>query len=224
MQVGVITMKEDFLNFEKEKVKYIEIKKEEYIKKGFKEDEAINRANQSWRAYIGNKIQTILLKYLKESLEEKGIRITTDKALTKKNLSEELERVKRSLAINYGKYLFLPDADIVVYKINEQKNVNVIAIISVKNSFRERGFETAYWKLKLKESPITSKVKVLLATPDKDNEISFKNSTKGPRKMRIILEEELDGLYILKDNFESSDKVKHLQEIVNDIVNFCKEE
>ena len=217
-------MREDFLNFEQEKKEYIERKKKEYLEKGFKEDEAINKANQSWRAYIGNKIQTVLFDFLKSSLEKRGIKVTTDKALLKKRLSVELERVKRMLAINYGEYLFLPDADIVIYRADKFGNVNIIAVVSVKNSFRERGFETAYWKLKLGESPVTSKIKVFLATPDKDDEISFRHSQKGPKKMRIILEEELDGLYLLKDNFEKSKKVKHLREIVKDILSLCEEE
>ncbi|CAB3289604.1 protein of unknown function [Methanocaldococcus lauensis] len=65
------------------------------------------------------------------------------------------------IAVSYGKYLFLPDADIIIYKV-ENNNVRIIAIISVKNSFREREFETTYWKLKLKESPVTSHIKVFL--------------------------------------------------------------
>ncbi len=217
-------MREDFLDFEEEKASYVEEKKREYLRKGFKEDEAVNKANQSWRAYIGNKIQSVLFEFLKDSLERRGIKVTTDKVLLKKKLPEELEKVKRMLAINYGEYLFLPDADIVIYKVGNLGSVNIIAIISVKNSFRERGFETAYWKLKLTESPVTSKIKVLLATPDKDGEVSFRQSKKGPKKMRIILEEELDGLYLLRDNFERSNKVKHLREIVEDIVGFCEEE
>ena len=107
------------------------------------------------------------------------------------------------IAVNYGEYLFLPDADIVVYKVKDN-DVKIIAIISVKNSFRERGFETTYWKLKLKESPVTSHIRVFLATPDKDNEISYKAPNGKPKKMRIILEYELDGLYFLKEDFDTA--------------------
>ena len=104
------------------------------------------------------------------------------------------------------------------------KITHLNTIISVKNSFRERGFETTYRKLKLLESPITSNIKVFLATPDKDNEISYKAPKGRPKKMRIILEYELDGVYFLKEYFETTEKAKHFKEIINDIMKLSKEE
>ena len=73
------------------------------------------------------------------------------------------------------------------------------------------------------ESPITTNIKVLLATPDKDNEISYKAPNGKPKKMRIILEYELDGLYFLKVDFEETDKAKHFESIITDIINMAKE-
>lgn len=206
---------------ESEKEKYIKEKIKNYILKGSNKETAINKANQSWRAYVGARIQEIIFKILKSALENQGLKLTTDKELTGKSLSEELEQVKRLLAIDYGDYFFLPDADIIVYKITEERSskiIKILAIISVKNSFRERGFETAYWKKKLSESKITSNIKVFMATPDKDDEISFRVSNGTPRKMRIILEYELDGIYLLKTNFEKTNKTKHFDEIINDIL------
>ncbi|MCQ6253401.1 BsaWI family type II restriction enzyme [Methanocaldococcus sp.] len=206
---------------EKEREKYIKNKVEEYLKQGFSKDDAINKANQSWRTYIGHRIQDVIYNLLKKFLENSELKVTTDKVLSSQNLSEELDKVKRLIAVSYGKYLFLPDADIIVYKV-ENNNVRIIAIISVKNSFRERGFETTYWKLKLKESPVTSHIKVFLATPDKDNEISYKCPNGKPKKMRIILEYELDGIYFLKDDFEETEKAKHFEKIVEDIIEISK--
>jgi len=206
---------------ESEKEKYIKEKIKNYMSKGFNKETAINKANQSWRAYVGARIQEIIFEILKSALENQGLKLTTDKELTGKSLSEELEQVKRLLAIDYGDYFFLPDADIIVYKITEERGskiIKILAIISVKNSFRERGFETAYWKKKLSESKITSNIKVFMATPDKDGEISFRVSNGTPRKMRIILEYELDGIYLLKTNFEKTNKTKHFDEIINDIL------
>jgi len=206
---------------ESEKEKYIKEKIKNYMSKGFNKETAINKANQSWRAYVGARIQEIIFEILKSALENQGLKLTTDKELTGKSLSEELEQVKRLLAIDYGDYFFLPDADIIVYKITEERGskiIKILAIISVKNSFRERGFETAYWKKKLSESKITSNIKVFMATPDKDDEISFRVSNGTPRKMRIILEYELDGIYLLKTNFEKTNKTKHFDEIINDIL------
>ena len=208
---------------EKERKEYMKRKIKEYENKGFSKEEAINKANQSWRTYIGARIQDVIFKLLEKDLRNTGLKLTTDKALSSKILSVELEMVKRKLVINYGDYLFLPDADIVIYKNCPKNDVKIIAIISVKNSFRERGFETTYWKLKLLESPITSNIKVFLATPDKDNEISYKAPKGRPKKMRIILEYELDRLYFLKENFEETEKVKHFKEIVNDILELSKE-
>ena len=208
---------------EDERKEYMKKKVKEYIKKGFSKNEAINKANQSWRTYIGARIQDVVFKLLEKGLRNTSLKLTTDKALSSKILSVELEMVKRKLVINYGDYLFLSDADIVIYKNCPKNDVKIIAIISVKNSFRERGFETAYWKLKLLESPITSNIKVFLATPDKDNEISYKIPKGRPKKMRIILEYELDGLYFLKENFEETEKAKHFKEIVNDILELSKD-
>ena len=209
---------------EKEREEYMKRKVREYENKGFSRMEAINKANQSWRTYIGSRIQEVIFKLLEKKLEDRELKLTTDKTLKGKNLSVELEMVKRKLVVNYGEYLFLPDADIVVYKNGSNNDVKIISVISVKNSFRERGFETTYWKLKLLESPITSSVKVFLATPDKDNEISYREPRGNPKKMRIILEYELDGLYFLKEDFEATRKAKHFREIVNDIVRISNEE
>ena len=213
---------------EKEKEEYLKGKIEEYEREGFSREEAINKANQSWRSYIGSRIQNAIYNLLKKELKNTNLKLTTDKDLTSDELPLELDMVKRKLAINYGEYLFLPDADIVIYQswINsetKQIDVDIIAIISIKNSFRERGFETTYWKLKLKESPVTSKIKVFLATPDKDNEISYIAPNNRPKKMRVILEHELDGLYFLKKDFEETEKAKHFSKIVEDIVSLTKE-
>jgi len=208
---------------EKEREIYLKDKINHYLEKGFSRAEAINKANQSWRTHIGTRIQKAIYNLLEKNLKNTNLKLTTDIALRKKGLSEELELVKRMLAISYGEYLFLPDADIIIYKLSKN-NVKIIAIISVKNSFRERGFETTYWKLKLKESPITSKIRVFLATPDKDDEISFRAPSGKARKVRIILEHELDGIYFLKEDFEETEKAKYFDKIVADIKDLLKED
>ncbi len=207
---------------EDEKEKYIKNKIDEYIKKGETRQSAANKASQSWRTYIGSKIQGSIREVIENLLKDLDVKITSDKELIADKLPLELEKVKRKLAVNYGEYLFLPDADIVIYR-DCNDDVKILAIISVKNSFRERGFETTYWKLKLKESPITSQINVFLATPDKDNEISQIAPNKRPKKMRVILEYELDGLYFLRDDFEKTVKAKHLEDLAKDIAELLKE-
>ncbi len=207
---------------ESEKENYLFKKVNFYLSKGYSKEDAINKANQSWRTYIGNHLQNVISKILENYFKNKGLKIVQDKNLQKKKLSKELDLVKRMLIIHYGRYAFLPDADIIIYKPKDN-NVKILCIISVKNSFRERGFETTYWKLKLAESEITKNIKVFLATPDKDNEISKIETVKGIKKMRIILEYELDGIYILKSDFDKTEKVKDFKEIFRDIEKLVEE-
>ncbi len=101
--------------------------------------------------------------------------MTNDKILRAKRINGELDKVKRALWVHFGGYSVLPD--IVLYQTNKD-NVKILAILSVKNSFRERFTETPYWKLKLLQSPITSHIKVFMITPDNDDEISFKDKPK----------------------------------------------
>ena len=56
-----------------------------------------------------------------------------------------------------------------------------------------------------------------MITPDKDNEISFIYSKRGIRKARIVMEYELDGIYLAKEEFDRSEKVKSIDEIFNDL-------
>ncbi|WP_022671170.1 BsaWI family type II restriction enzyme [Hippea alviniae] len=208
---------------ESEKKSYLNKKIDEYIKKGFSSEESVNRANQSWRTYIGFRVQKIIFELLKREIDDSFVGIISDKELLKSHLEEEYQKVKRKLAIDYGQYLFLPDADIILYKRCKKVNdIEIIAVVSVKNSFRERGFETAYWKLKLTQSSITSRIVMFLATPDKDGEISYRVHKRNPRKMRIILEHELDGIYFLKSDFEKTEKAKHFSEMIRDLKRLIK--
>lgn len=225
IKTGKIRLEDISLFLEKEKEKYIERKADEYMSEGYSRDEAINKASQSWRTYIGHRLQDLIIELIKHFLREnKEIKVTKDANLKKKNLSKELDLVRRMLLIHFDNYSFLPDADIILYTYNEEyEKVKIIAIISVKNSFRERGFETTYWKLKLKENPTTRDIKVFLATPDKDGEISYIEGKKGARKIRVVLEYELDGIYILKEDFEKTEKVKSFESLILDLINLSKE-
>ena len=207
---------------EEEKENYVSKKVDEYVKEGFSKSEAINKANQSWRTYIGNHLQDLIVDILKTYFENKDVKIIKDTNLKGSKLSPELDLVKRMLLIHYENYSFLPDADIILYKGNKEK-VKIICVISVKNSFRERGFETTYWKLKLLENPNTKDIKMFLATPDKDNEISTIETKTGAKKMRVILEYELDGIYMLKSDFQKTQKVKNFKEIFDDIEKLINE-
>ena len=56
-----------------------------------------------------------------------------------------------------------------------------------------------------------------MVTPDKDNEISYIYSKRGIRKPRIVMEYELDGIYLAKEKFDESEKVKSIDKIFEDL-------
>ncbi len=137
--------------------------------------------------------------------------MTNDKILRAKSVNEELDKVKRALWVHFGEYSVL--SDIILYQTNKD-NIKILAVLSVKNSFRERFTETPYWKLKLLQSPITSHIKVFMITPDNDDEISFKDK---PKKARIVMEHELDGIYLAKSGFDESCKIKGIENLLEDL-------
>ncbi len=158
-------------------------------------------------------LEKIIELLLKDFCIKNNVKMTNDKVLRAKHINGELDRVKRALLVHFGGYSVLPDGDIVLYQTNKD-NVKILAILSIKNSFRERFTETPYWKLKLLQSPITSHIKVFMITPDNDDEISFKDR---PKKVRIVMEHELDGLYLAKSHFDQSSKIKGIENLLEDL-------
>ena len=169
---------------------------------------------QSWRAFKGKNMQKLILHIIKSSVEELGlIAIDGDKIERRKNLSFELDKVKRNLAIDYGEFgLHLPDVDIIIY---DPKSLNVICVISSKVTLRERIAQTGYWKLKLLQSEVTKHVKVYFITPDEDSTLTQKIPAK---KGRAIVEVDLDGSYVLtEEKIEESNKVKLFEHFIDDL-------
>lgn len=204
--------------FEEIKEDYLEERTKELLGKGLNRDVAHNKARQSWRTFVGHSLQSLLMIMLKELFEGTSVRFVKDSELKSSNLPPEKDLVRRMLEIHFNSYSFLPDADIIVYSYDEEKEkVKIYCVLSVKNSFRERGFETTYWKLKLKENQTTQHIKVFMVTPDKDNEISMIKGAHGPRKTRVILEYELDSIYMAREDFEKTDKVKEIDDLFEDI-------
>lgn len=207
-----------FLN-NKVKPKYYQEKEEEYKKKGLPPRDSHNKARQSWVVFLGKILEKLIISSLKEFCKKHNLRITTDNSLRQKTLDKELDLVRRAIEVHFNEHSLLPDADIVIYKYypNDGK-VRILAILSVKNSFRERYTETPYWKLKLAENPNTKEIKVFMVTPDNDDEVSFVNrGNRGPRKARIVMEYELDGIYLAKEDFDRSSKVKGINDLLADL-------
>ncbi len=99
------------------------------------------------------------------------------------------------LYIQYGKEKAMIDADICIIRKLDNK---LVCVISVKTSFRERGGQTAYWALKVKE--YKKDYKYILVTPDVDRELfkpeELEKEIKKKRKWRIILPHECDSVFI----------------------------
>ncbi len=157
--------------YTQEKERFLNDKMNEYIKQNKSKEEASILARQGFVSAIGRVLEKIVELLLKDFCIKNNVKMTNDK-------------VKRALLAHFGEYSVLPD--IILYQTNKD-NVKILAILSVKNSFRERFTETPYWKLKLLQSPITSHIKVFMITPNNDDEISFKNK---PKKARVVMEHE----------------------------------
>ncbi|AYQ45810.1 endonuclease [Helicobacter pylori] len=194
-----------------EKERFLNHKMNDYIQQNKSKEEASILARQGFVSVIGRVLEKIIELLLKDFCIKNNVKMTNDKTLRAKRINGELDRVKRALLVHFGDYSVLPD--IILYRTNKD-NVKILAILSVKNSFRERFTETPYWKLKLLQSPITSHIKVFMITPDNDDEISFKDK---PKKARIVMEHELDGLYLAKSHFDQSSKIKGIENLIEDL-------
>ncbi|MFT2773200.1 BsaWI family type II restriction enzyme [Helicobacter pylori] len=199
--------------YAQEKERFLNDKMNDYIKQNKSKEEASILARQGFVSAIGRVLEKIIELLLKDFCIKNNVKMTNDKVLRAKRINGELDRVKRALLVHFGGYSVLPDGDVILYQTNED-NVKILAILSVKNSFRERFTETPYWKLKLLQSPITSHIKVFMITPDNDDKISFKDR---PKKARIVMEHELDGLYLAKSHFDQSSKIKGIESLLEDL-------
>ncbi|KNE10988.1 BsaWI family type II restriction enzyme [Helicobacter pylori] len=199
--------------YAQEKERFLNDKMNDYIKQNKGKEEASILARQGFVSTIGRVLEKIIELLLRDFCIKNNVKMTNDKILRAKCINGELDKVKRALLVHFGGYSVLPDGDIVLYQTNKD-NVKILAILSVKNSFRERFTETPYWKLKLLQSPITSHIEVFMITPDNDDEISFKDR---PKKARIVMEHELDGLYLAKSHFDQSSKIKGIESLLEDL-------
>ncbi len=172
--------------YAQEKERFLNHKMNDYMKQNKSKEEASILARQGFVSAVGRALEKIIELLLKDFCIKNNVKMTNDKILRAKCINGELDKVKRALLVHFGEYSVLPDGDIILYQTNKD-NVKILAILSVKNSFRERFTETPYWKLKLLQSPVTSHIKVFMITPDNDDEISFKDKHK---KARIVMEHE----------------------------------
>ena len=106
------------------------------------------------------------------------------------------------LAIYYHQWLEVPDADIVVYSLCSKE---ILLVISVKKSFRERGAQTAYWGFKLRCDG--KPFKYILVTIDNDKELFDPKNPGKKRKWRKILPHETDGVFVIDCDMKNDERI-----------------
>ncbi len=179
-----------------------------------------DKRRNAWVSTVGRALEDIISKIATEFCKANNLAWTRDNDL-KNPKTETLERVRRNILVYFGDTPVLPDGDIIIYC---PQNYEVIAILSIKNSFRERYTETPYWKLKLMQNPTTRHIRVFMVTPDRNDEVSFTNrGKKSSRKARIVMEYELDGIYLAKEDFDPSEKVKSIADLISDLEHLLNE-
>jgi len=183
-----------------------------------------DKNGQKWRNESGTMLELLVLYFIYEEVKKLGYDITTDEELENAR-SGILERVGHNIVIKYGRYYVFPDGDIIIF---DPKTAVVKAIISCKASLRERFAQTLYWKLKLSLNDRTQNIKMYFITVDKEHneeKTGFKKPAldiqkgKEPTKPRILLEYEMDGVYVTRDLKGESDKVKMFDKFIDDFKN-----
>jgi hypothetical protein len=188
---------------------------------------------QSWNSFIGHRFQSMIHAILKgyvatiqtTNKDCGGLTVLTEGEAKKNDV------IFRKLAIRYGDFLLFPDVDSVITWLDTCNpwNSKILAIVSCKTSLRERIAQACYWKLKLVSSDTQKGVHVYLATADHDDDFNLCEDSErfnGKSRDRVIAEYELDGIYVLKDDFDvawESTKVKRFERIFNDIVEIAKQ-
>jgi hypothetical protein len=195
--------------------------------------EYVAEYNQSsWNSFIGHRfeglVHSILKVYAQKNKDIKdefgGLEVLTA------GEAKSNEIILRKLAVKYGEFLLLPDVDSVIVWMDvvHPWESKILAIVSCKTSLRERIAQACYWKLKLLSSDVQKGINVFLATADNDDDFSIKEEKgryDGKSRNRIISEYELDGIYILREDFRKdweSIKVKQFDKIFNDITQLMK--
>ncbi len=171
---------------------------------------------QSWRAFKGKNLEKLVMHIIKDEVEQLGLKIIEGNTLERtnsKNLSKELNIVKRNLLVDYGEFgAHLPDVDLIIY---DPVDYRVVSVISSKVTLRERIAQTGYWKIKLSDDEVTRHIKVFFVTPDEDGTLTKRYPTK---KGRAIVEIDTDGSYVMsEEEIEESEKVKNFNRFITDL-------
>lgn len=202
----------------KEGWKIVKLQKDWYVKM---------HSEQSWHQYIGDKFEDMAYKLISNrigELKQQQIIPDTIEVLKQEQIKKN-EIVYRKIVVKYNDYLLLPDVDMcfIDQDFVNRWNTSIIGIASCKTSLRERIAQSCYWKLKFLSSDVTKHIKVYLVTADHDGDYAISNRREkynGKSRNRIISEYELDGIFILRDDFKAeweSKKVKNYEKLFDEL-------
>lgn len=171
---------------------------------------------QSWKPFKGHNLEKLILYIIQSEVEGLGLKVIRGDKFERtkpENLTAELSKVKRRVAVDFGEFgLHAPDVDLVIY---DPKDCEVIAILSSKVTLRERIAQTGYWKIKLNQNEATKHIKVFFITLDEDKTLNVRKPTK---KGRAIVEIDTDGSYVMsEEKIEESEKVKTFNKFLRDL-------
>ncbi len=131
--------------YAQEKERFLNSKISDYIKRNKSKEEVSILARQGFVSAVGRALEKIIELLLKDFCIKNNVKMANDKTLRAKRINDELNKVKRALLVHFGGYSVLPD--IILYQTNKD-NVKILAILSVKNSFRERFTKDALLEIK----------------------------------------------------------------------------
>ena len=160
-------------------------------------------------------MEKLIVHILTKEVRKMGLDLVQGHMLERNSstLPKVLDKVKRNLLIDFGEQgMHLPDVDIIIFN---PANSQVLAVVSVKVTLRERVAQTGYWKLKLAAAPVTSGIKVYFITPDEDGTLV---RSRPAKKGRAIVEVDTDGGYVMsEDKIEESLRVKTFDKFISDL-------
>lgn len=131
--------------YAQEKERFLNSKISDYMKQNKSKEETSILARQGFVSAVGRALEKIIELLLKDFCIKNNVKMTNDKILRAKRINSELDKVKRALLVHFGGYSVLPD--IILYQTNKD-NIKILAILSVKNSFRERFTKDALLEIK----------------------------------------------------------------------------
>lgn len=175
---------------------------------------------EKWRTSKASTFRERVQHLIVEPIEELGMKVIACAQLrTNDILPEELENVKRYLAIDYREFgPYIPHIDIVIYN---PENSHVVAVIRCEVNLRRYMLGIVCWRLKLRAEKDKASIKFYLVTTDVDETTEVVGLLPNAR---AIAETDLDGTYVLTaEALEESDKVKLFEHFIDDLKQVIEE-